>query len=100
MMVLRTPEPTAPAPLALPVTPAPRPSDRSRIEPVTEDRWQWRIGMNGERKAKLDRLRRYLGHKIPDGNLEKMMNDEPWQQGPGAFGAPPHTAGDRGGRRG
>ena len=75
VMGFRTPEPP---PIQTPLAPPPpvalRPPDRSRVEPVAEDRWQWRIGMNGERKAKLDRLRGYLGHKIPDGDLEKIFD--------------------------
>jgi hypothetical protein len=68
VMVLRTEAVLAPSPGA------PREAPRSRVEPVAEDRWQWRIGMNAERKAKLDRLRGYLGHKIPDGDLEKVFD--------------------------
>ena len=68
VMVLRTEAVPAPSPVA------PREAPRSRVEPVAEDRWQWRIGMNAERKAKLDRLRGYLGHKIPDGDLEKVFD--------------------------
>ena len=73
-MGLRIPEPTAPLALVPPPAPAPRPLGRSFIEPVAEDRWQWRIGLDGQRKAKLDTLRGYLGHVIPDGDLQKLFD--------------------------
>jgi hypothetical protein len=65
-------EPAAPAALTPPVAPV-RPPPRSTIEPVAADRWQWRIGLNGESKAKLDKLRGYLGHKFADGDLDKLF---------------------------
>jgi len=71
---LRIPEPTAPLALVPPVAPAPRLLGRSFIEPVAEDRWQWRIGLDRQRKAKLDTLRGYLGHAIPDGDLQKLFD--------------------------
>jgi hypothetical protein len=40
---------------------------------VSADRWQWRIGLNAERKAKLDRLRGFLAHKFPDGDLDQLF---------------------------
>jgi hypothetical protein len=72
VMALMGPVPAAPAALALPSA-LPRPLPRSTIEPVAADRWQWRIGLNGALKAKLDRLRGYLGHKFPDGDLDKVF---------------------------
>ena len=68
VMVLRIPEPTG-----QPVLVA-QPLARSIIEPVAKDRWQWRVGLDGERKAKLDTLRGYLGHKIPDGDPQKIFD--------------------------
>jgi len=62
VMVLRIPAPTGQAVVVA------QPLARSIIEPVAKDRWQWRVGLEGERKAKLDTLRGYLGHKIPDGD--------------------------------
>ena len=49
-----TPSPT---PTLVPTTPLFRPRDRSRIEPVAEGRWQWRIGLDRELKAELDTLK-------------------------------------------
>jgi len=54
--------------------PGPRPLGRSFIEPVSKDRWQWRVGLDAGRKAKLDTLRGYLGHKIFDGDLQKIFD--------------------------
>ena len=68
VMVLRIPEPTG-----QPVLVA-QPLARSIIEPVAKGRWQWRVGLDGERKAKLDTLRGYLGHKIPDGDPQKIFD--------------------------
>jgi hypothetical protein len=65
VVALMGPEPAPVAP--------PRPLARSTIEPVSADRWQWRIGLNGELKAKLDKLRGYLGHKFTDGDLDKVF---------------------------
>ena len=59
-------------------TPAPRPAPRgkprSRLEPVAAERWQWRHVLEAKRKEKLDRLRGYLAHKIPDGDLDKVFD--------------------------
>ncbi|MFO0582613.1 MAG: hypothetical protein U0229_10090 [Anaeromyxobacter sp.] len=65
-----TPSPT---PTLVPTTPLFRPRDRSRVEPVAEGRWQWRIGLDRELKAELDTLKGYLAHKIPDGDLQKVF---------------------------
>ena len=54
--------------------PEPRPLGRSFIEPVAKDRWQWRVGLDAERKAKLDTLRGYLGHKVFDGDLQRIFD--------------------------
>jgi hypothetical protein len=56
------------------VEPRSVPLPRTRLEPVAAERWQWRIGLDAARKAKLDRLRGYLAHKIPDGDLEKVFD--------------------------
>jgi hypothetical protein len=71
-VVLR-PENTPPVLLSPPVASTLRPLGRSVIEPVAKDRWQWRIGLDAVSKAKLDTLRGYLGHKIPDGDLERLF---------------------------
>ncbi|MFT3913867.1 MAG: HNH endonuclease signature motif containing protein [Anaeromyxobacteraceae bacterium] len=70
-----SPTPTPPTPVLslAPTTPLFRLRDRSRIEPVADGRWQWRIGLDRALKADLDTLKGYLAHKIPDGDLQKVF---------------------------
>ena len=63
-----------PATPALTLAPAPRAEPRSRLEPIASERWQWRHVLDGPRKEKLERLRGYLSHKIPDGDLDKVFD--------------------------
>jgi 5-methylcytosine-specific restriction endonuclease McrA len=56
---------------------------RSRVEAVAEEQWQWRIGLDLARKAKLDALVGYLAHAIPDRDLDKVfdrMLDEAYEK--------------------
>jgi hypothetical protein len=41
-----------------------RPLGRSLIEPVAKDRWQWRVGLDAERKAKLDVATKCRAHNL------------------------------------
>ncbi|MFO0581900.1 MAG: hypothetical protein U0229_06495 [Anaeromyxobacter sp.] len=61
----------APLPLLAPLSRAP---ERSRVEPVADGRWQWRIGLDRDQKEKLDRLTGFLAHKYPDGDLQGIFD--------------------------
>jgi 5-methylcytosine-specific restriction endonuclease McrA len=68
-----TEAPVEPPVLLLPGPLPSRPAERSRLEPVAARRWQWRVTLDERLKAKLDRLKGLLAHKVPDGDLEKLL---------------------------
>src|SRR5688572_26720994 len=63
--------PSATSAAELPVVPVELP--RPRIEPIDSERYSIKLTVGSEFMAELKQVRAALGHRIPDGNLEKVL---------------------------